>query len=85
MAPHNPNGPLATAMNVHYAAAIPNFFMLETIGSEAEDLLAAELLENAPVRIDGDLSLPTGPGFGVQLKEKGIRERSTQKEHAGWR
>ncbi len=85
MAPHNPNGPLATVMNIHYAAAIPNFFILETIGSDAEDKLTVELLENAPVRTDGHLSLPTGPGFGVQLKEEGLRKRSTQKEYAGWR
>jgi galactonate dehydratase len=85
MAPHNPNGPLATVMNVHYAAAIPNFFILETVGSEAEDELTEELLQNPLVRTDGDLSLPTGPGFGVQLNELRLRERSSHKEYAGWR
>jgi galactonate dehydratase len=85
MAPHNPNGPLATVMNVHYAAAIPNFFILETVGSEAEDELTEELLQNPLVRTDGDLSLPTGPGFGVQLNQLGLRERSSRKEYAGWR
>lgn len=47
MAPHNPNGPVATFMNVHFAAAIPNFFLLETIGSEADWALMRELVHNA--------------------------------------
>lgn len=85
MAPHNPNGPLATAINVHYAAAIPNFFILETVGSDAEDQLTEELLENPLLRTDGNLCLPVGAGFGVQLKESGVRARLTDKEYAGWR
>jgi len=75
MAPHNPNGPLATVMNLHYAAAIPNFFILETIGSEADDRLSAQLLTN-PVRlINGALELPTGPGFGVDVNQEALDAR----------
>ena len=33
VAPHNPNGPLAIVQNAHLAATIPNFLILETIGS----------------------------------------------------
>ena len=29
VAPHNPMSPLATAINVHFAASTPNFFILE--------------------------------------------------------
>jgi galactonate dehydratase len=46
MAPHNPNGPVATIMNLHYDAAIPNIFILETIGSEADEKLTAQMLKN---------------------------------------
>jgi len=75
MAPHNPNGPLATVMNLHFAAAIPNFFILETIGSETEDKLTREMLTN-PVRFrDGSLELPTGPGFGVDLDQEALTAR----------
>jgi len=75
MAPHNPNGPLATVMNLHYAAAIPNFFILETIGSEADEKLTAQLLEN-PVRfVDGALELPLGPGFGAKLNQEALDGR----------
>jgi galactonate dehydratase len=75
MAPHNPNGPLATVMNVHYAAAISNFFLLETIGSEAEDKLTAELLMNPMKPVGGKLSLPEGPGFGVTLRQDALDAR----------
>ena len=69
MCPHNPNGPLATVMNLHYAATIPNFFALETIGSESDDQLASELLDQPPKLCQGELVLPEGAGFGVRLNE----------------
>ena len=84
MAPHNPNGPLATIINLHYAAAISNFFILETIGSEAEDKLTRELLKNPVNRVAGCLSLPEGPGFGVELNEEALQNRPYV-PCAGWR
>jgi len=75
MAPHNPNGPLATIMNLHYAAAIPNFFILETIGSEAEDKLAEQLLDSPMKFSDGFLELPTGAGFGVNIVQGALDAR----------
>lgn len=75
MAPHNPNGPLATVMNLHYAAAISNFFLLETIGSEAEEQLTAELLVNPVKPVAGGLSLPEGSGFGVELRQNALDAR----------
>lgn len=75
MAPHNPNGPLATVMNLHYAAAISNFFILETIGSDAEETLTAELLTNPVIFKAGALELPAGPGFGINLVQKALDAR----------
>jgi galactonate dehydratase len=75
MAPHNPNGPLATVMNLHYAAAIPNFFILETIGSEADDKLTAEIL-TTPLRFHASaLAVPDGRGFGVSLVQEALDAR----------
>jgi len=66
VAPHNPNGPLAIAQNAHLAASIPNFLILETIGSP-EFLRACEEALKTPLVIrDGYLELPTGPGWGVE-------------------
>jgi galactonate dehydratase len=75
MAPHNPNGPLATIMNLHYAASIPNFSILEVIGSEAENILTAELVKQPPQWVDGQLSVPMGPGFGVELNQAALDAR----------
>lgn len=75
MAPHNPNGPLATVMNLHFAAAIPNFFILETIGSEADERLADELLTTSLRFHSGTLELPIGPGFGVDLVQEALDAR----------
>jgi galactonate dehydratase len=75
MVPHNPNGPLATVMNLHFAAVIPNFFILEVIGSEAEEKLTADLLKNPVKFTAGELSLPEGPGFGVELNEEALNAR----------
>jgi galactonate dehydratase len=75
MAPHNPNGPLATVMNLHFAAAIPNFFILETIGSEADNKLTREMLTNPLWFENGALELPSGPGFGVDLVQEALDAR----------
>lgn len=75
MAPHNPNGPLATVMNLHFAAAISNFFILETIGSESEDELTREMLANPVQFRGGALELPTGPGFGASLVQEALDAR----------
>ena len=84
IAPHNPNGPIATMMNLHLAAAIPNFFILETIGSEADARLAAEILKN-PVRLEnGALPLPAGPGFGIEINDSALK-KYPYVPHDGWR
>lgn len=72
MAPHNPNGPLATVMNLHYAASIPNFFILETIGSEADERLMEEMVARPVMAHGGVYALPEGPGFGVELVQAAL-------------
>ena len=37
IAPHNPLSPLSTVQNVHYAASIPNFLILEYKGDNQPD------------------------------------------------
>jgi galactonate dehydratase len=66
VAPHNPNGPLALLQSAHVAAAIPNFVILETLGSPEWRAACDETL-TAPLTIrDGYLDLPTAPGLGVE-------------------
>ena len=84
MAPHNPNGPVATMMNLQFAACIPNYYMLETIGGEAEWQIWREVLRNNVSLDDGHLPVPCAPGFGVTLNEEALAQR-TYVPQQGWR
>lgn len=77
MAPHNPNGPLSLAQGLQAMAFIRNGHILESVGNEGEDRLAAQLLRNPEVlqSRDGYIALPTGPGLGVELDLKGLEAR----------
>jgi galactonate dehydratase len=79
MAPHNPNGPIATMINLHYAAMVPNYFILETVGSEADDKIAGEFLKEPARMENGQISVPCGSGFGFELNEQALaRPRITE-------
>ena len=84
MAPHNPNGPVATMMNLQFAASIPNFFLLETIGSEADARLWQELIRRSMTLEDGCLTIPCEPGFGITLDQEAA-DRYPYVPHEGWR
>lgn len=84
MAPHNPNGPVATCTALHFAASVPNFLILETIGSDADKALQAEVIEPALQFEDGCLLLPTGPGLGIRLNEEACK-RYPYQSFEGWR
>ncbi len=67
VAPHNPMGPLATAVNVHFAAATPNFKILEyhLPGDN-------HWLDDPYVPKNGYLELRDRPGLGVEVDEEAI-------------
>ena len=77
MAPHNPNGPLSVAQGLQAMAFIRNGHIFETVGNQAEEGLAEELLQNPEVikSKNGYISRPTGPGLGVELNLKGLEKR----------
>ncbi len=67
VASHNFNGPLANVMSGHFCAAIPNFRIMEFDVDEVP--WKSKLLTN-PYTIDnGELVLPTGPGWGTVVNE----------------
>ncbi|MBK5293745.1 MAG: mandelate racemase/muconate lactonizing enzyme family protein [Acidobacteriia bacterium] len=72
VAPHNPMSPLATAVNVHFAASTPNFHILEY---SAPDSGARKnvLKEPLMVKKDGYLEIPNKPGWGVELNEEAFK------------
>lgn len=86
VAPHNPMGPLATAVNVHFSAAQQNFKILEYRlpkgqayvygGTEVEKREGETRYVVDPyLPKDGYLELrPDRPGWGVEMDEKAMQE-----------
>ncbi|MGV1871175.1 galactarate dehydratase [Agrobacterium rosae] len=86
IAPHNPMGPLATAVNVHFSAAQQNFRILEyrlpkgqcyvyggTDLEKRED--ETRYVVDPYLPKDGYLELrPDRPGWGVEMNEKAMQE-----------
>jgi galactonate dehydratase len=68
VAPHNPTGPVMNAMTLHLSAAIPNFFIFETVSIDVP--WRKELVRETLRFEGGDLLVPTGPGLGVELNEE---------------
>ena len=68
IAPHLYCGPVVGAANVQLAAGIPNFLLLEGIGSW--DGFHAEILRKPICFEDGYVIPPTEPGLGVELDEE---------------
>ncbi|MFO1027278.1 MAG: mandelate racemase/muconate lactonizing enzyme family protein [Acetobacteraceae bacterium] len=71
VAPHNYYGHLCSAVSAHFCAVVPNFRVMEIdIDSVA---WRDELFINAPVIENGELILPTEPGWGVEVNEEAVR------------
>jgi galactonate dehydratase len=71
VAPHNPMSPLATAVNVHFAASTPNFFILEY---RAPDSGAHKDVLKEPIMVkNGYVDIPNRPGWGVELNEEAFK------------
>ena len=83
VAPHNPMGPLATAVNLHFSAAQPNFRILEyrlphgpnyvfgdgsTARAKPDRSQGAWYVKDPYLPKDGYLELrPDRPGWGVEM------------------
>ena len=72
IAPHNPLGPVATMVNLHFDAATPNFLIQEFRSpNEAESATVT-----APPRpVDGYFQIPEGPGLGIDIVDAEIAAR----------
>jgi galactonate dehydratase len=73
VAPHNPNGPVATAASAHVAALVPNFSILEYANSPTRDLCQAASEAEVFKARDGRIALPQKPGLGIDLDEDYLR------------
>jgi hypothetical protein len=67
-----PNRPVATVMNLQFAALIPNYYMLEMTGSSEMPFSG------------GSLCIPSGAGSGMSLDQDALA-RHPYMSHDGWR
>lgn len=68
--PHNPLSPVSTAACIQLDAAIPNFALQEYTG-EAQPPKSDLLVQPLELK-DGYLTVPTGPGLGIELNEAAL-------------
>ena len=78
IAPHNPLGPIATAVNVHFGFATPNFLIQEAIRSDVPWRDAVVTNPVAPTA--GLVGLPAGPGWGIAVNEAEAAKHPFQQE-----
>jgi len=83
-APHNPNGPIATLAAGHLMSAIPNAFILESVGSAADLAMFADILDAPPRIANGVLTMDDRPGIGARLLD-GVTERRPAGVYGGTR
>lgn len=73
VAPHNFYGHLASFISAHFCAAVPNLRIMEidvdSIAWRDEFVTAVPLIEN------GEMLLPTAPGWGCDVNEAAVRAR----------
>ena len=77
VAPHNFYGHLATLMNAHFCAVVPNLRIMEI----DPDVVPwyDDLVTERPEIKDGHLILPTRPGWGTEVNEEAVRAHPPRK------
>ena len=72
-APHNFYGHLSSVMSAHFCAAIPNFRIMEI---DIDSIPWRDEFVTAVPQIEaGQMILPTGPGWGIDVNEAAVRAR----------
>ncbi|MGQ9633265.1 MAG: galactonate dehydratase [Bryobacteraceae bacterium] len=83
VAPHNPLGPLATLVNVHFAASTPNFLILEYQPDDRSP--RRDLIKGDPILVkDGYLPVPDKPGWGYEMDEEAFKRMPGKPWHRGF-
>jgi L-alanine-DL-glutamate epimerase-like enolase superfamily enzyme len=71
-APHNFYGNLCSMISATFSACIPNFRVMEI---DIDSVAWRDEFTPPPVIENGELVMPTGPGWGVEVNEAAIRAR----------
>ena len=83
VAPHNPNGPVATAATLVVDAIAPNALIQEMLAPWDADW-RDEVVEGSPRVVDGHLAIPDRPGLGVRLVPEEIARHPYQPVDLGF-
>ena len=75
IAPHNPLGPISLAACLQLDACVPNFLMQEYPTVEEKWDLGVGYLKKPFVIENGYISLPEGPGLGIELDEEALKDK----------
>jgi galactonate dehydratase len=78
VAPHNPLGPIATMVNVHFGVSTPNFLIQELMRLDVP--WRYEVVDSELALVDGYVSPPTRPGIGIEVNEKEAAKHPFQPE-----
>jgi galactonate dehydratase len=78
IAPHNPNGPVANLVALHFDLATPNFLIQEEMVSDVP--WRFEVMSTKPEMVDGHWLPPEGPGLGFDIDEAEARKHPYQQE-----
>lgn len=68
VAPHNPSGPVSTAVSLHLGASSANCRVLEIAWGEVA--WRGDLTTNSEALVDGCIAVPTKPGLGIELVDE---------------
>lgn len=79
VAPHNPNGPVATAASLNALVTMPNALILE-FWLDAESV-RKDIMENYFEIKNGYLNAPTKAGLGVDVNEDALQKYPYKKMH----
>ncbi|HET7085859.1 MAG TPA: mandelate racemase/muconate lactonizing enzyme family protein [Rhizomicrobium sp.] len=79
-APHNFYGHLSTMMSAHMAAVIPNLAIMET---DIDDVpWKDDLVTQVPVISNGNMAVPTAPGWGTEVNEEALKAHPPKAPHS---
>ena len=79
VAPHNPNGPIAGAAALHFAASTPNHIIQEVMDKSVP--WYDDVISKSPINREGSFwSIPDTPGLGIEVNEKEADKYPYQEE-----
>ena len=82
VAPHNPLGPVANAVALHFALSTPNFLIQEDMLTDVPwrwDVVETEISSEK-----GYWKVPTKPGLGIEINETEAKKHPFKQESSAF-